>query len=616
MSERPLVLGISALFHDAAAALVCGDDIVAAVQEERFSRRKNDWRFPNKAIAHCLAEWPKPVTLDAVAYYENPQLKMQRIVNNTIDNAPRGALVWPQALRTLETLNEALPARLQRILKDPEKIHFLTHHRAHAASAFLPSPFSEAAILVADGVGEWSTTSIWLGKEGKITPVRELKFPHSLGMLYSAFTQYCGFKVNSGEYKLMGLAPFGNPIFADRIRDQLIEIRADGSFALALEYFAFHNGITAINPLFENLFGQPMRHPDEPVTQHFRDIAASIQSVINDIMTTLAQTALALTRMRQLCLAGGVALNCVANAKILSHVANLDALWIQPASGDAGGALGGALDVARMLDDQTSGVRTVVAQDRMKNAFLGPCYDDQEIVDALDRKELIYQKYPDEDGLFRTVAAALAEGFIIGHFDGRMEFGPRALGNRSILADPRPGGTLSKINQRIKFREGWRPFAPMVLADCASQYFEQSNDSPYMLLTAKLRDPFISGPDLAQTLASGERDLPALQEAVSTDFTAVTHVDHSARLQTVSENSGTRAFGILKAFHELTECPMLLNTSFNVRGEPIVCSPDDAVSCFLDTEIDMLIIGSYLVRRSDQHTQLTSQLRRRRFHAD
>jgi carbamoyltransferase len=613
MTGGKLILGVSGLYHDAAAALVCGDTILAAAQEERFSREKHDWRFPSQAIAYCLRNAPDGQPIDAVANYENPKLKMERMVRMGRENAPRGAASWPNALAAIEELRTELPASLLTLVNDPGKIVFCSHHRSHAASAFYPSPFDQAAIIVADGVGEWSTVSIWRGDGNVLEPVRELQFPHSLGMLYSAFTQYCGFKVNSGEYKLMGLAPFGMPVFRDMILEKVLDLKPDGSFALDLQLFEFHTGLSTISPLFADLFGQPARAPEEPLTAHHMNIAASIQAVTDEIMLRLAETALRLTGIRNLCLAGGVALNCVSNSAIVRKARDLDGLWVQPAAGDAGGALGAAMAFAR--SSPGSSTDSPRSARPAHSSFLGPSFSDDAIAAALKKSGLSFETYSPDD-LAVHVTTALSQGDIVGHFHGRMEFGPRALGNRSILADPRPAGMLDRVNRQIKFREGWRPFAPIILADVAAQYFEEPNESPFMLMVSKLRDAYITGPTLAEARSGGETRLPQLQEAVSTEFGAATHVDHTARIQTVDANSGTRAYNILRAFHALTDCPMLLNTSFNVRGEPIVCTPRHAIDCFLNTHLDLLVIGSHIVRRRAQESWIDEHIGRRAFRAD
>jgi len=624
MSDTEYVLGVSSHFHDAAAALVQGDRIVAAAQEERFSRKKADWRFPEQAIAYCLSQLPDGARPAAVAYYENPGLKIDRILRNAQDRAPRGAGLWPRTLTTLRELTQDLPVRLQALCNDPGEVAFVPHHKSHAAAAFYPSPFDTAAVMVLDGVGEWSTTSLWSGQNGALSALAEIRFPHSLGLFYSAFTQYCGFKVNSGEYKLMGLAPFGHPGFQRKILDELIELKPDGSFALNMVYFGFDTGLSTTGPLFEMLFGQPARGPDDPMTPHYMDIAASAQAVLEQAVLRLATTTLERTGQRNLCLAGGVALNCVANARLLREVPGLERLWIQPAAGDAGGALGAALELAHHRMRPTAAAArsapsaplSVPGTDRMANSFLGPDYSDALIRAALTRAGLVFEEPGSDAELARQAAKALANNQIVGHFHGRMEFGPRALGNRSILADPRHKDALNRVNRRIKFREDWRPLAPIVLAEHADDLFEPPTDSPYMLLVAQLKPALRGKTSLAAAKSRGLSHPMQLQAAVISDYSAVTHVDFSARLQTVDAASATRARAILEAFHTETGCPMLMNTSFNVRGEPIVCSPGDAIACFLNTHLDLLAIGSFLVRKSAQPDWVKTKIGRMQFATD
>ncbi len=529
--------------------------------------------------------------------------------------APRGAGLWPRTLITLRELAQDLPAHLQALCDDPDAVHFVPHHKSHAAAAFFPSPFDAAAVLVLDGVGEWSTTSLWSGRNGALSALAEIRFPHSLGLFYSAFTQYCGFKVNSGEYKLMGLAPFGSPAFQQKILDELIELKPDGSFALNMAYFGFDTGLSTTSPLFEMLFGQPARGPDDPMTPHYMDIAASAQAVLEQAVLRLAATTLKRTGQRNLCLAGGVALNCVANARLLREVPGLERLWIQPAAGDAGGALGAALEVARNRMRRPAAPKPA-GTDAMTESLLGPEYSTAQIRAALTRAKLVFEEPESEADLARLTAAALAENQIVGHFHGRMEFGPRALGNRSILADPRRKNALNRVNRRIKFREDWRPLAPIVLAEHAAELFEPPTDSPYMLLVAQLKPALRGTTTLADAKSRGISHPMQLQDAVTSDYSAVTHVDFSARLQTVDAASTTRARAILEAFHDQTGCPMLMNTSFNVRGEPIVCSPRDAIACFLNTHLDLLAIGPFLVRKSAQPGWIAKKIGRTRFAAD
>ncbi len=618
MTHGKYVLGVSALFHDSAAALVCGREVIAAAQEERFTRVKGDWAFPRNAIDYCLGQLPPGAQLDALAYYENPRMKIDRIFQNAIANAPGGAPLFPPALRTLQTLNRDLPGLLLGILGDAGRIRFCEHHRSHAASAYYPSPFEECAVLVVDGVGEWSTTSIWSGRDRQLRLEAELAFPNSLGLLYSAFTQYCGFKVNSGEYKLMGLAPFGRPIFRKRILQELIDLKPDGSFALNMNYFGFHKGLSSINPLFGYLFGVQARHPNEPMTQHFMDVAASIQSATNEVMCGLAAWAMRATGSKHLVMAGGVALNCVANSEIIRHTEGLESVWIQPAAGDAGGALGAALAVAQELESAPAGASHPFpkTRDDMQGAYLGPEYGTEDMRSALEQSGLAFETFPDESGLMAEVARRLADGDVVGNFHGRMEFGPRALGNRSILADPRPAGTLNRVNRKIKFREGWRPFAPVVLAEHADHYFEGPNDSPYMLLVSDIREAFRGKTKLAAARATGTSSPGQLQALVTSDFPAITHVDFSSRLQTVSETSTARIRKILEAFYLASGCPILLNTSFNVRGEPIICTPAEAIDCFLNTNMDVLVLGNYLVCRSAQGSWVEDRIGKVKFRAD
>lgn len=616
MTSSPAVLGISGLFHDSAAALVRDGRILGAAHEERFTRRKGDHRFPDRAIAWCLGLLEPGSRPDCVAFYEDPALKLDRIVRNALRQAPRGATAWPDTLDRIDALNVDLPRRLVGVAGSADRVRFVPHHRSHAASAFYPSPFREAAVLVMDGVGEWSTTTIWRGGAEGLTPLRELRFPDSLGLLYSAFTQYCGFKVNSGEQKLMGLAPFGTPVFADLILRDLVDLKEDGSFALAMKHFDFATGRSTIGPLFADLFGAPARRPDDYITPHFMDVAASIQAVTDEIARRLARTALDLAGSRNLCLAGGVALNCVANTAILRGVPGIAALWIQPSAGDAGGALGAALDVERELSGPQPSLRPPRDTDRMEAALLGPAFAPEAIEAALRAQGLAFERIDDDAALCRRTAEALAAGRIVGHFDGRMEFGPRALGNRSILADPRPPGTLSRVNLKIKFREGWRPFAPIVLADRAAEIFNAPADSPYMLLVTDLTPHERAGPTVAELRGRGVHNLTRLQESGPPAHSAVAHVDYTSRIQTVDRTGPSRAGRILAAFEALTGHPLLMNTSFNVRGEPIVCSPGDAVACFLDTHLDMLVIGPFVAERSAQPPALSARIGQRRFDAD
>lgn len=608
-------LGISSHFHDSAAALVQGDRIIAAAQEERFTRKKADWAFPDHAIRFCLSQIPDGASPDKIAYFEDPSLKTSRIIDTARSLAPRGAPLWPQMVDTLGAMSKDLPQKLLGVADgEASKLAFVPHHRSHAAAAFYPSPFEDAAVLVLDGVGEWATTTMWSGHATGLTATAEINSPHSLGLFYSAFTQYCGFKVNSGEYKLMGLAPCGVPQYRKRILDHLIDLRGDGSFAMNMLYFGFETTRSTTAPPFEMLFGHPARRPDAPITPFHMDVAASAQAVLEEVVLRLAKTALARSGARNLCLGGGVALNCMSNSHVRLNLPDLDGLWIQPAAGDAGGALGAALEVAKTT---TPRKRT---KDAMSASLLGPAYTDTEIRHALDQTGLIYEEIKDPASYAQTVAAALADQQIVGHFYGRMEFGPRSLGNRSILADPRGAGTMNRVNRKIKFREGWRPFAPIVLADRAMDYFKAPHSSPYMLYVAKLKPRHCGPADLAKARARGQLNPVQMQRAITSDVAAVSHVDFSARLQTIDpaddQTHGSRAGAILRAFDQATGCPMLLNTSFNVRGEPIVCSPQNAIDCFLNTHLDMLAIGPFVVRKSTQADWVNHRIGRMKFAAD
>lgn len=613
MSPESFVLGISAHYHDASAALVTQQGILAAAQEERFSRIKHDWRFPAQAIDFCLTKLPSGKTLDAVVFYENPLLKADRMLSRAVGNAPAGSSAWRRMLQSLQVMNEDLPAALKRVHDNPERCFFTTHHRAHAASAFYSSSFDNSAVLVVDGVGEWSTTSIWRGVHDALEPLAEIRYPDSLGLFYSAFTQYCGFRVNSGEYKLMGLAPFGRPIFRDRIKDEIIDIKPDGSFRLNLEYFQFQSGLQTTSPLLEYFLGQPNRMAGASISQHFMDVAASAQAVLEEVMDRLCQSALKMAQSSRLCLAGGVALNCVSNGRFLRNYPETD-LWIQPAAGDAGGALGAAQMILREKFSSNSGAKR--SSSTMKSAFLGPEFADEAVEAELIRRGLSYSRPESSEALIQEIVNALLEGKVVGHFDGRMEFGPRALGNRSILADPRPTGTMTRVNRKVKFREAWRPFAPLVLAEYAGQIFNAPNVSPYMLLVTDLKHEFRSDETLQSVRNEGVFSLVELQEGVRSDYTAVTHVDYSSRLQTIASDSPSRARLILERFNKISGCPMLLNTSFNVRGEPVVCSPEDAVACFINTEIDVLAIGAFTVHRDEQSRAVRSQQGKVKFNAD
>ncbi|MER7761113.1 carbamoyltransferase N-terminal domain-containing protein [Streptomyces sp. NPDC097619] len=615
------VLGVSAYYHDSAAALVHEGVPVAAAQEERFSRIRHDPGFPTGAVDYCLREAGlRPHELAAVAFYEDPALKFRRVMATWLATAPHGFPVFrrafPEWIRWKRRALDDVRARLRPLAGGhplpPVLAH--RHHASHAASAFLPGPYPSAAVLCVDGVGEWATTTLWHGRGTTLTPLAELRFPHSLGMLYSAFTHFCGFKVDSGEYKLMGLAPYGTPRWAPLIRERLIDVKPDGSFRLDLRYFTFQYGRTMTGRSFEELFGGPRRIPEGPLTERECDLAASVQAVTEEVVLRLARTALARTGERRLCLAGGVALNCVANGRLLDEGVCED-LWVQPAAGDAGGALGAALAESHRRGAPRAHLRH--GTDAMAGALLGPGYGTAETTEFLDRAGYPAERLTEEE-LPARVAAALAEGKVVGWFQGRMEFGPRALGNRSILADPRDPATQSTLNLKIKFRESFRPFAPAVLAEEAKDWFDLTQDSPYMLLTAqvaqsrRLPEPLpppgggSEHPEVARTdllpppTAPGRSTgLDRLKVPRST-VPAVTHVDGSARVQTVTAADNPRFHALLTAFRDRTGCPVLVNTSFNVRGEPIVREPAEAYACFMRTRMDLLVLGEHLLDKRDQ----------------
>ncbi|PBC82105.1 carbamoyltransferase [Streptomyces sp. 2224.1] len=591
-----LVLGISAYYHDSAAALVDGTAIVAAAQEERFTRRRHDPSFPAHAVSYCLAEAGATLRdVSAVAYYEDPALKFRRVMASYAGAAPFGFRSFrdtlPEWLRWKRRAEQTVRRELAALgLGAVPDIICRRHHESHAASAFFPSPYESAAVLCIDGVGEWATTSLWHGRADRLAPLAELRFPHSLGMLYSAFTYFCGFKVDSGEYKLMGLAPYGTPRYADLIRERLIDLKSDGSFHLDMRYFAYLRGQVMTGRRFEELFGGPRRRPESPLTEREFDLAASVQQVTEEAVLRLARTAQRRTGETRLCLAGGVALNCVANGRVIREEI-FDGVWVQPAAGDAGGALGAALAVA--MEGGAERTHLGSGGDAMSGALLGPAYGDEEIQAYLDGAGVPYTRFQ-ADALAARAAAELARGKVVGWFQDRMEFGPRALGARSILGDPRDTEMQSAMNQKIKFRESFRPFAPAVLDTDAEDYFELKQESPYMLVVADVA--------AAQRLPaedSGARGLERLKVHRST-IPAVTHVDMSARVQTVSQEANPAFHRLLTAFKAETGCPVLVNTSFNVRGEPIVRSPEEAYRCFMRTRIDVLVLGSFLLLKEDQ----------------
>jgi carbamoyltransferase len=594
------ILGISAFYHDSAAALLVDGDVVAAAQEERFTRKKHDEAFPKHAVEYCLREANlKPEDLDYIAYYEKPLTKFERLLETYLAFAPHGfrsfAMAMPIWLREKLFLRKQIKSALPTAHR--AKLLFTDHHESHAASAFFPSPFSEAAILTLDGVGEWCTTSWGVGKDNKIELKQQLSFPHSLGLLYSAVTYHCGFKVNSGEYKLMGLAPYGRPIFADSIRQHLIDIKPDGSFWMDMQYFDYCHGLTMTNRKFSELFGFGPRSPESQLEQHHMDLAASVQLVTEEVVLALATHIRRQSGIRHLVLAGGVALNCVANGKLLRS-GLFDDIWIQPASGDAGGALGAALFAWNQLLQKPKHCQQI---DTQKGSLLGPAFSDDEILAVLQEQKIAYERVETEEELFRKTSELLTQQQVIGWFQGRMEYGPRALGSRSILGDPRSTEMQSIMNLKIKYRESFRPFAPIVLREKASEWFDiaPQHESPYMLIVADIdvskRIPL--SPAQQQTLTAS----PDLCERVNvprSELPAITHVDYSARLQTVDMQRNARLHGLMSEFYRQTGCPVLVNTSFNVRGEPIVCTPADAVRCFLATEMDALVIGQIIVRKS------------------
>ena len=593
------IVGISALYHDSAAALIVDGRIVAAAQEERFTRKKHDPDFPANAIDYCLnAGGVRPEDIDYVAFYEKPFLKFDRLLETYLAFAPAGFRSFRMAMPALLKNKIHLRRLLQREFKAARKSRFvfLEHHESHAASAFFPSPFDEAAILTVDGVGEWSTATIGVGEGNRLRLLCELKFPHSLGLLYSAFTYYCGFKVNSGEYKLMGLAPFGEPRFADSIREHLVDAKDDGSLWMDMDYFNYCQGLTMTNQRFDALFGGPPRPPESQIEQRHMDLAASVQLVTEEILLKMARHAHRLTGKKYLTLAGGVALNCVANGRLLRE-GPFENIWIQPAAGDAGGALGAALFTWHQLLENP---REPKARDSQEGSLLGPRFSNDEIAQLLKAQDIPCQRFSDEAKLLEEVAEMLAEGKVVGWFHGRMEFGPRALGARSILGDARNPEIQSLMNLKIKFRESFRPFAPSVLQERAADYFDSRSDteSPYMLLVAPVSQKHrttISEPD--RHIMTTDPNLNRRVNVVRSTLPSVTHVDFSARLQTVDEPRHGRYYRLLKEFERKTGYPVLVNTSFNVRGEPIVASPQDALRCFLSTDMDVLVLEDFVIQK-------------------
>ena len=596
------VLGISAFYHDSAAALVEDGHIVAAAQEERFTRKKHDSSFPKSAIAYCLQEvGAKLDELDHVVFYDKPFLKFERLLETYIALAPRGfrsfSMAMPLWLKEKLFQKNLLKRELRQFSEsfDIDRLLFCEHHLSHAASAFYPSPYEDAIVLTMDGVGEWATTSAAIGSGKNLEVFQEIHFPHSLGLLYSAFTYYTGFKVNSGEYKLMGLAPYGEPKYKKLILDNLIDLKADGSFRLDLSYFDYCTGLTMTNKRFSMLFGQPKRGPDQLLAQFHMDVAASIQAVLDEAVLRLTRSLAKKTGAKNLCLAGGVALNCVANGKVLRDRA-FENIWIQPAAGDAGGAVGAALAAVHMFKGQP---REINGGDGMFGSFLGPSFSQPEIERRLGALGAHFTVL-NEDEMIETTAQALACEEAVGWFQGRMEFGPRALGARSILADPRSATMQRNLNLKVKYRESFRPFAPSVLREDASEWFELDSDSPYMLIVADVRE------ERLRTMTAEEQALFGIEKLniVRSEIPAVTHVDYSARVQTVQANTNPLFHRLLTRFKEKTGCPVLVNTSFNVRGEPIVCTPEDAFRCFMGNELDLLVAGLCVLHKSKQDTRL------------
>jgi len=597
------ILGISAFYHDSAAALIIDGEIIAAAQEERFTRKKHDPSYPTNAINYCLSEVGLSLEqIDYIAFYDKPFLKFERLLETYVAFAPKGLqsfrMAMPVWLREKLFLKDMLVKEIKKLDKNfnADKLMFGEHHFSHAASAFYASPFEEAVVLTLDGVGEWATTTVVIGKGHELNIVKEIHFPHSLGLLYSAFTYYTGFRVNSGEYKVMGLAPYGEPKYKELILDKLIDLKEDGSFWLDQSYFNYATGLTMVNQKFADLFGEPIRKPDtDKLTQFHMDIAASVQAVIEEVVLTMTKSLAKEYNIPNLCLAGGVALNCVANGKILRNKAFKD-IWIQPASGDAGGALGGALAV---WHKELNKPRTVNPDDAMQGSYLGPVYDQATIEKELSECGAIFNLVTEKDMIEQT-AQTLSEGQAVGWFQGRMEFGPRALGGRSILGDPRSEKMQKTLNLKVKYRESFRPFAPSVLSEDVTEWFELDYDSPYMLLVDDVRK------DKRIEMTKEEESLFGIDKLniKRSEIPAVTHVDYSARIQTVHRETNPKYHALISRFREKTGCAVLVNTSFNVRGEPIVCTPEDAFHCFMGTEIELLVIGNCLLRKEKQDQSL------------
>lgn len=607
------ILGISAFYHDAAACLLQNGQIVAAAQEERFTRKKHDSGFPAEAINYCLKEAGISISqIDATVFYEKPFIKFERLLKTYLSFAPAGLRSFFEAIPLWLKDKLFMKNSMAQIFKErfggmPANFYFYGHHRSHAASAFFASPFQEAAVLCLDGVGEWATTTAWHGKDNSLTPLWEIRFPHSLGLLYSAFTYYTGFRVNSGEYKLMGLAPYGKPVYKQLIYDNLIDVKPDGTFRLNMDYFDYCTGLTMTGEKFNRLFGGKPRTDKDPVTEKEMNLARSVQEVTEEIIMKLAATIKSETGQKNLCLAGGVALNCVANGRLLRE-GPFEAIWIQPAAGDAGGALGAALGVwhEKMLNSRQAG-----PDDIMQGCYLGPAFSDADIRSTLDQFKVKYDYLPDGE-LFKKIAEDLEAEHVIGWFSGRMEYGPRALGSRSIIGDARSQKMQTTMNLKIKFRESFRPFAPSVLRERLSDYFELDNDTPYMLLTAQVRDRHLLALSDEQKSYTGLKLLNVPRSLIP----AVTHVDYSARIQSVHSGTNPRYHQLISEFEKKTGCGVIVNTSFNVRGEPIVCSPLDALKCFMRTEMDRLVLQNFYIEKLQQSAELKSSLNLEEFAPD
>lgn len=602
------LLGISAFYHDSAACLLKDGQIISAAQEERFTRKKHDAAFPENSIRYCLKTANiVPDEITSVVFYEKPFVKFERLLETYLAFAPKGFSSFSKAMplwvkdklfqktALVGALNETLGSDIDW----RARLLFSEHHLSHAASAYYPSPFESAAVLTIDGVGEWTTTSVALAKGKELDILKEIKFPHSIGLLYSAFTYYLGFKVNSGEYKVMGLAPYGEPRFADLIKKHLINVSDDGSFQLDMTYFDYATGLTMTNKKFESLFGGPVRTPESSLNQREMDLAASVQKVVEEVVVQVAEGVATETGERNLCVAGGVALNCVANGVLLDKKI-FDNIWIQPAAGDAGGALGAALSAWHLYYEQPK--RISGGSDAMKGAFLGPEFSDEEVETDLKALSAVYHKLSDSE-LISEAAAHIADGMAVGWMQGRMEFGPRSLGARSILADPRSPTMQKKLNLKVKNRESFRPFAPSILAEHTTSWFDLEIDSPYMLFVGNIKKERQCVTPIEDGTVSGIDKL----KTVRSEVPAVTHVDYSSRVQTVHEDTNQRFYSLISKFYELTGCPIVVNTSFNVRGEPIVCSPGDAFRCFMSTDVDILVIGNYLLKKKTQDQILRSK---------